>query len=131
MWSKNDLQQFGRAGSRRPQRVGDLIRNEIALLLLSKIKDPRLALVSIVKVVMSKDLRKANVYFSVLGDEQGAKEAGSALAKAKGFIRKHLAGKLNMRATPNLEFFHDLSLVHHEHMDRLFKEIEDDGPASE
>lgn len=132
MWTKNDLQQFGRESSRRPRRVGDLIRNEIALLLLSKMKDPRLARVSIVRVEMSKDLRKANVHFSCLGNEEDGEKAGAALAKAKGFIRNHLAGKLNMRATPDLQFFYDLSLVHQEHMDRLFREMKiDDESADE
>jgi len=61
--SKKSLYQFGRetAGNKRPKRVADMIRNEIALLLLRKIKDPRLTNVSIVNAEVTRDLRRALV----------------------------------------------------------------------
>lgn len=108
-----------------------MIRGEIGLLLLSKVKDPRLASVTIVSVRMTPDLRRAKIFYSVFGDEQQVKKAGEGLARAKGFIRSHLARKLALRATPELEFVYDLSLVHQEEMARLLKGIGTDQEKAE
>ena len=122
---KKSLYQFGReaAGNKRPKRVADMIKNEVALLLLRKVKDPRLSNVSIVTVEVTRDLRKAIVYYSVLGDELQIKDAAEGLTRAKGFIRSHLARVLGMRATPDLVFKLDLAMVHKQEMEKLLKEI--------
>ena len=130
---KKSLYQFGReaAGNKRPKRVADMIKNEVALLLLRKVKDPRLSNVSIVTVEVTRDLRKAIVYYSVLGDELQIKDAAEGLTRAKGFIRSHLARALGMRATPDLVFKLDLSMVHQQEMEMLLKEIKTDVDSSE
>lgn len=130
---KNSLYPFGRekAGNKRPKRVADIIKNEIALLLLSKVKDPRLSQVVIVNAEVTRDLRKAIIYYSILGDEQQRKKAAEGLARAKGFIRSHLARELGMRATPDLVFKLDLSMVHQQEMEMLLKEIKTDDDSSE
>ena len=110
-------------GGKRTERVADLIRNEISLMLLSRIKDPRLTGVSIVRVVVTKDFKKADVFYSVYGDEEKAEQAAAGLNRGKGFIRKYLATNLNLRSTPELVFKRDLSLVRQEEMEKLFKEI--------
>lgn len=121
----------GAAGHKRPKRIADIIKNEIALLLLRKVKDPRLANVSIVTVEVTRDLRKAIVYYSVLGDDELVRKAADGIERAKGFIRSHLARELGLRATPELIFKHDLSMVHQEHMERLLKEIHKDAEPPE
>jgi len=130
---KKSLYQFGReaAGNKRPKRVADMIKNEVALLLLRKVKDPRLSNVSIVTVEVTRDLRKAIVYYSVLGDELQIKDAAEGLTRAKGFIRSHLARELGMRATPDLVFKLDLSMAHQQEMEMLLKEIKTDVDSSE
>jgi len=130
---KNSLYPFDReaAGNKRPKRVADIIKNEIALLLLRKVKDPRLTNVSIVTAEVTRDLRKAIVYYSVLGDDRQVRKAAEGLDRAKGFIRSHLARELGMRATPELIFKHDLSMVHQEKMERLLKEIHIDADPPE
>ena len=130
---KKSLYPFSRetAGNKRPKRVADLIKNEVALLLLSKVKDPRLAQVTIVTAEVTRDLRKAIVYYSVLGDDQQVKKAAEGLDRAKGFFRSHLARELGMRATPELIFKHDLSMAHQEEMERLLKEINIDAEPPE
>ena len=119
------------AGNKRPKRVADMIKNEIGTLLLRKVKDPRLVNVVIVTVEVTRDLRKAIVYYSVLGDEQQVKNAAEGLARAKGFMRSHLARELGMRATPDLVFKFDLSMVHQQEMEMLLKEIKTDAESSE
>ena len=117
-------------GSKRVQRVADMIKNEINLLLISRIKDPRLVHVSIVKVIMTKDLKRAKIFYSVYGDEQEACKGAAGLASATGFIRKHLARELDLRATPALTFERDLSMARQEEIERILKEIDsEDGPA--
>lgn len=130
---KKNLYPFSRGGAdnKRPKRVADLIRNEIALLLLSKVKDPRLTGVSIISVEVTRDLRRAQVYYSVLGDDEQVRKANVGLERARGFIRGHLARKLGLRATPELVFKYDLSMVHQERMERLFKDIHIDDDPSE
>ena len=125
------LPELGMGLSRRPSRVGDAIRCEIARLLLQKIKDPRVRNVTITSVAMTGDLRRARIYFSVFGDKQQIKEAEKGLASAKGFIRTHLAKELGMRYVPELDFRHDLAEVKREEMEKLFREINDGEPRSE
>jgi len=130
---KKSLYPFNRetTGNKRPKRVADMIKNEVALLLLRKVKDPRLVNVSIVAVEVTRDLRKAIIYYSVLGDEQQVNNAAEGLVRAKGFIRSHLARELGMRATPDLVFKLDLSMVYQQDMERLLKEIKTDAESSE
>jgi ribosome-binding factor A len=130
---KKSLYPYGRetASRKRPKRVADMIKNEIALLLLSKVKDPRLAHVVIVAAEVTNDLRRAIVYYSVLGDEKQTENAAEGLARAKGFIRSHIARALNMRATPDLVFKLDRSMVHQQEMERLLREIKTDADPSE
>ena len=121
-----NLPESGAEIKSRPRRVGDLIKNEIGSLLLSKMRDPRLANVTILAVEVTKDLRRANIYYSVFGDDQQMRDAGDGLASAKGYMRSHLARNLSLRVTPELIFRQDLSLVRQEEMERLLKELGSD-----
>ena len=130
---KKGMYPFGReaAGPKRPKRVADMIKNEIALLLLRKVKDPRLTNVSITAAEVTADLRRAIVFYSVLGDEQQAKNAAAGLASARGFIRSHLAREMGLRVTPELVFKRDLSMARQQEMERLLKELNIDVESSE
>lgn len=120
-----------RSGQRQ-KRVADAIAREVALLLLNKIKDPRLLHVSISRVTVSKDMKRATVFYTVFGDDEAVRHAGAGLTSAGGFIRSHLARALELRVTPMLDFAYDRSLVQQEAMERLFKEIgSDDAPQSD
>lgn len=106
---------------RRPARVADAVRNEISTLLLYKIKDPALAEVSIVKVVMSNDLKLAKISYSCPAEKAGKAKEG--LNRAKGFIRSSLARVLQLRYAPDLAFYPDTSREYEEKMEKLFQEI--------
>ena len=124
---------FGRedVGSKRPKRVADMIKSEIAMLLIRKVKDPRLTGVSIVNAEVTRDLRRAIVYYSILGDDRQVEKAAEGLNRAKGFFRSHLARELGMRSTPELVFKRDLSMEYQEKMERLLKEINVDTESPE
>lgn len=125
--SKFIMPGIGPAPRRRPVRVADTIKAEIAMLLLRKIKDPRLNHVAITGVEVSDDLRHAKVMYSILGDEPPANVA-KGLESAKGFMRSVLAKVLEMKYVPALHFKQDLAGQRQEEMERLLKEIaEEDG----
>jgi ribosome-binding factor A len=107
----------------RSERVGDQILREISNLLLLKVKDPRLKGVTLTDVRMSKDLRHAYVYYSLLGEEEQKNQAQSGFESAKGFIRKAIGERLHLRYVPNIQFRYDVSLEHGQKIDRLLEEV--------
>lgn len=111
-----------RAPRRRPDRVADEIRQEVAAVLLKEIRDPRVRQVTILRASVSPDLRQARLFYSVL-DEQTAADAAKGLASARGFIRSRLARNLALRVAPELTFQRDHSLAEQEKLERIFKEI--------
>lgn len=128
--SRFALPELGEKTGRRPARVADSIKQEVALLLLRKIKDPRLYNVTITQVKVTPDLRRAWIYFSCPDDN--VEEVAVGLGSAKGFMRSHLAREMGMRYVPDLEFKHDLTGRRMAEMDKLFREIaEEDDPTSE
>lgn len=94
----------------RSQRVGDQIQRELSELIRDEIKDPRLGMVSIPAVRLSRDLGYAKVYVSVLGDEVQVAESVEVLNRAAGFLRHRLGKLLHIRTVPELRFLHDRSL---------------------
>lgn len=128
--SRFALPELGDKTPRRPARVADSIKSEIATLILRKIKDPRVYNVTITQVKVTTDLRRAWIYFSCL--DQNVEEVAAGLDSAKGFIRSHLAREMGLRYVPELEFLHDLTINRMVEMDKIFHEIaEEDGPAPE
>jgi ribosome-binding factor A len=128
--SRFALPELGEKTGRRPARVADSIKNEIATLLLRKIKDPRVYNVTITEVKITPDLRRAWIYFSCL--DENVEEVAAGLTSAKGFIRSHLAREMGLRHVPDLEFKHDLTIDRMVEMNKIFKEIaEEDDSASD
>lgn len=97
---------------KRADRVGDLIRNELADILLRKTKDPRVGagFVTITDVKVSDDLRHARVLVSIYGDEDARRETLKGLRSASHFMRSELGKRLKMRNTPELAFHIDESI---------------------
>ncbi len=107
---KQDLEAIGGGKPRLPKRadrVADAVRNELSVLLLQRIRDPRLRDVSISRVEISDDLRHAKIFYTALGDARLRGSIQSGLEKAAGFMRSHLAKTLNLRFTPDLRFWYD------------------------
>ena len=95
---------------RRPQQVADLLRAELASVIQSSARDPRIGFVTLTEVRLSADLKSARVYVSVLGDEAREEEALAALKRAAGFLRRELAERVSLRQMPTLTFQPDPSL---------------------
>ena len=118
--------------SRRIDRVNELLRQEISRLLALQTKDPRLrGVISITRVSTSNDLRAAQVFLSVMGDQTTKQTAMDGIRSAATFLRRELRRRLTLRYTPFLTFALDESFEEAEHilgiMDRIRHEKPDYG----
>lgn len=96
----------------RTQRVADYLQRELAALIQHELRDPRIGMVSITGVNVSRDMGHAKIYFTVLGSDSGedASESSEALNKAAGFLRSQISRDSNMRSVPQLRFYFDSSV---------------------
>src|SRR4051812_24153654 len=107
--------------SRRPDRMGDLLRQEISMLLERDVKDPRIGFATLTSVVLTPDLRTARVYVSILGDTDQKRKGMEGLTAAASFLRHELARRLNLRYTPSIEFQLDRSEEMNQRLDELIR----------
>ena len=113
---------------KRAVRVGDQILKEIAELLVTKVKDPRVKATTLTGIHLSDDLKNARVYYSVMGDEENIIRTQAGLDSAKGFIKREIGRRMNLRYVPDIIFEHDLSLEKGNKMERLFEKIKLNEP---
>jgi len=112
--------------SRRTERIGEQIRAELARLLREEVTDPRIGLVTLVRVDVAPDLSNARIFWSALDDREGEPlaEAGRGLRSAAGFLRKRLSSALATKRVPELRFEHDPSLAAGAQMLSLMAQLE-------
>jgi len=105
----------------RSQRVADYVQRELAGIIQRELRDPRLGMVSVTGVDVSRDIGYAKVHFTVLGADnaEDAKESSDVLNKAAGFLRSQLSRDSNMRSVPQLRFYFDNSVGQGRHMEDL------------
>ncbi len=91
---------------RRSDRIADLIKIEISQVLSTEVKDPRIQGITVLNVILTPDMRKADIFISQTNsfNEIDREELIKGLEKAKGFIRKKLSQNLNLRRTPEIFF---------------------------
>jgi ribosome-binding factor A len=116
--------------SRRSKKVADQIKSELGWILQQKYTDPQHGMVTVTRVRLSRDLKYATVYFSVLGQNIDIKVSEKGLKNAIPFLRRELGQKVRMKFVPELRFFYDDSLEYSEHIAQLFKKIHDDKDNS-
>lgn len=107
---------------KRSTRVSDQMREEIADLLMRKIKDPRIGFVTVTDVIVSDDLRNAKVFVSVLGPDRASSLKG--LESASPFIRAELGKRMRMKFVPEIIFRYDDAAERGTHIMELLHEIE-------
>jgi ribosome-binding factor A len=106
----------------RHARIGAAIHHELTGILQGGMNDPRVGFVTVTGVEMSGDLRRARVFLSILGDDAARQDSLAAIEHARGWLRRELAHRLNMRRTPELEFRLDTSVDRGERIERLLRE---------
>ena len=111
----------------RPQRVADFLRKEISQLIQFQMRDPRVEMVSVTDVEVSRDLSHAKVFVTKLGAEtkEEAKEALLVLNKAVGFLRSNIAKESTMRIVPTLRFYFDESIMRGQNLSALIEHAVD------
>jgi ribosome-binding factor A len=114
---------MGMLPSRRATRIGDQVLREMADLLMRRVKDPRVKGVTLTGIFISNDLKYAKVYYSVMGEERAVLQAKAGLDSAKGFIKREIGLRLELKHVPDLVFIHDPSLATGAHMEKLFQQI--------
>ncbi|MFH1672984.1 MAG: 30S ribosome-binding factor RbfA [Pseudomonadota bacterium] len=108
---------------KRTNRISGLIQAEVSELLLKKIKDPRLSLVTITGVKVSSDLKIARIYFCMGSSKKSKEEVLAGFKSAVGFMRRELGHHLKLRYVPELAFYYDESFDYGYHIDRILKDL--------
>lgn len=117
----------------RGLRVADQIQKDLAEIIWSELKDPRVGMITLTEVQLTPDYAHAKVYFTTLVDDPVAvKNTVEALVKASGFLRNQLGLRLRIHTLPQLHFVHDTSTIRGMAMSKLIDEAnatraKDDG----
>jgi ribosome-binding factor A len=104
---------------RRLDKLNSLISGTVSEILLKKSKDPRLVQVTVTRAVVSPDLKKARIFYSVFGDDEQKKGATLALNKAKSFVRALLGENLSLKHVPEINFEYDKNLEYAQHISEV------------
>jgi len=110
-------------GENRIQRIANLIKKEVAEMLIREVKDPRIGMVTITEVTVSKDLRIAHIYYSELGSEKQIQDSAIGLRQATKFIQREIGRRIRMRYTPAIDFQFDHSLEYGSHIDKILQDL--------
>ncbi len=95
------------APGHRRERLADQIRDEVAEMVVTELKDPRIRLATVTRVELSVDLHHARVLVSVLGDEATQQQTMEGLSSAAGYVRREITRRLRLRRAPELVFVLD------------------------
>lgn len=109
----------------RHQRVAELLREELARLMLIEMKDPRVRLASISQVQVTPDLRQARVMISAVGNDEERHRVVRAMRHAEGYLRAQLGDRLeSLRTVPHLRFELDESIAYSVHISGMLRDLE-------
>lgn len=112
--------------SKRSDKVSDLLKKEISLIISSEIKDPRLRNINITAVKVSDDIGIATVFYTVIGESIQKTHSNidsKILVKLSGMIRSNLAKKIKIRRIPKIKFRFDESIEYSEKIEKLLKNL--------
>ena len=114
----------------RNARIAGEIQRSLAEVIRLELRDPRVGMVTLTGVEVSRDQSHAKVFFTVLGAESAARDASEGLTRAAGFLRSALAHRLSTRSVPELHFEHDESVERGVRLSRLIDEAVKPAPAA-
>ena len=117
------------AQGKRPDRVGEAIRHELAELLVREVHDPGIGLVTLTRVTVSPDLQLARVFYTHMGDDAALKAASQALARATPFLRRQIGARIRLRRVPEIRFEFDKSVQHQDRIERILLDLQAERDA--
>lgn len=109
----------------RSFRLADLLKQEISLLFINDISDPRLSDVNITDVKLSKDLKKANIYY-VSRKSDNLEDLEKAFLSVGGFIKTKVSKKLSLKKMPTFNFYYDMVFENGIKIEKKLKEIKNE-----
>ena len=118
-------------GSIKIERLREKIKAECARVIMTRLNDPRAGFLTVQNVELSKDLRHAKVFVSVLGEDAERRKVMRMLKDATGFIQREVAGTLRTRVTPALAFVLDTSIDKSFRVAEILEQIKKEKPAEE
>ena len=107
----------------RLEKMNELLKEAIAVLLLQKSKDPRLRRVNVTTAKMTADLKRAVIFYSLLGGDEEKAAVQKALSRAEGFVRTAVGETLGLKYTPEIRFEFDRNLEYAQHMTELLNNL--------
>ena len=118
--------------NKRLGRISEEVRKVVSETIGNGLKDPRInPMTTVTKVEVTRDLRYARIYVSVLGDSKEKDETIKGLENAKGFLRREISSKIDLRYTPEPMFFLDESIEKGIYMSKLIDEVNKDTKNKE
>ncbi len=105
----------------RPERLAEMIREELMDIIAGELRDPRVGLAQVTEVKLAPDLHLAHVYVSVMGNNEEAQQTLKGLIAARGYLRAQLAPRLHLRQVPELRIELDRSEEYAARLDMLLK----------
>lgn len=119
------------ANYQRTDRISEEVKKHLSDI-IRELKDPRIPLMtSVVAVNVTRDLKYAKAYISIMGDEETKKEAIKGLKSAAGFIRREIGNRVLLRALPEFSFELDNSIEHGAHINELLHSVIKNTPSEE
>ena len=106
----------------RSDRVSEAIRRELAQLIATELKDPRVGMISLTAVELTPDYAHAKVFYSTLAEGDAQKQIHEGLTRAAGFLRREIGRRVRIHTTPQLHFIHDTSLERGADLSKLIDE---------
>ena len=112
--------------SNRPEKIADLLKKEVSLILSYEVKDPRLQNINITAVKVTDDIGIAYVYYTIIGKSIKKKESkveNNVLIKLSGMLRSKISKLIEIRRVPKIIFKFDESIEYSENIEKLLKNI--------
>jgi ribosome-binding factor A len=113
----------------RLQRIGDRIREELSEMVVMQVNDPRLSGVSFTGVKVDRELTFADIFVSHIEGHERAPAILKGLEHASGFLRRQLAGRIELRVFPRLRFHWDPTPERADHIERILAELRQQQPS--
>jgi ribosome-binding factor A len=120
----------------RAKRIGDRIQEELSGILQREVADPRLSMVTVTEVNVDRELAYATIYLTAMGGDERSQEVLDAIEGARGYLRRELARRIQLRAFPRLRFRWDFSQTRGARIDELLdmlkaEQTDDEGESGD
>jgi ribosome-binding factor A len=109
-------------GPARNLRVADQIQRELAEIVRTELKDPRVAMITLTGVEVTADYAHAKVFYTLMGNAVQRAETAAGLKQAGGFLRSQIARRIKLHSIPQLHFVYDASIERGFELSRLIDE---------